>query len=149
MQWLRQRTMYFCAWTCFPPNSLIASRLFRLSSFGSPRRRPNHDAPRLGGTFTDDLIERTVPGAIRLRERLSVSKALTESEYLEHIDGLASQNTVFRTTSAWAISHRSAEAFAGMCWRTRDGTRPTRPTRLNVQGRLSALNSNQVMDLTG
>ena len=50
----------------------------------------------LGAPSLDDLIERTVPGAIRLRERLSVSKALTESEYLEHIDGLAAQNTVFR-----------------------------------------------------
>ena len=48
----------------------------------------------LGAPSLDDLIEQTVPGAIRLRERLSVSTAMTESEYLEHIDELASEHSV-------------------------------------------------------
>ena len=50
----------------------------------------------LGAPSLNELIERVVPGGIRLRERLDVTTALTESEYLEHIDGLASQNTLFR-----------------------------------------------------
>ena len=50
----------------------------------------------LGAPSLDDLIERTVPGAIRLREQMAVDTSLTESEYLEHVDALASQNVLFR-----------------------------------------------------
>jgi glycine dehydrogenase len=50
----------------------------------------------LGAPSLDDLIERTVPSAIRLREQMAVDTSLTESEYLEHVDALASQNVLFR-----------------------------------------------------
>ena len=71
----------------------------RLAHFAS-----RHIGPRLedmqtmlraiGAGTMDDLIEKTVPGSIRLRERLNLSPALTESQYLEHIDGIASKNSV-------------------------------------------------------
>ena len=41
---------------------------------------------------TDDLIEQTVPQSIYNGEKLYLPKALTESEYLEHMQKLASQN---------------------------------------------------------
>ena len=107
----------------------------------------------LGAPSLDDLIERTVPGAIRLRERLSVSKALTESEYLEHIDGLAAQNTVFRNyigmgyypTEVPSVIRRNVLENPG--WYT-----AYTPYQAEIaQGRLEALLNFQtmVMDLTG
>ena len=101
----------------------------------------------------NDLIERTVPGAIRLRERMSVSKALTESEYLEHIDGLAAQNTVFRNyigmgyhpTEVPSVIRRNVLENPG--WYT-----AYTPYQAEIaQGRLEALLNFQtmVMDLTG
>lgn len=41
---------------------------------------------------TDDLIEQTVPQSIYNGEKLDLPKALTESEYLEHMQKLAHQN---------------------------------------------------------
>ena len=107
----------------------------------------------LGAPDLDDLIERTVPGAIRLRERLSVSTALTESEYLEHIDGLASQNVLFRNyigmgyypTEVPSVIRRNVLENPG--WYT-----AYTPYQAEIaQGRLEALLNFQtmVMDLTG
>ena len=107
----------------------------------------------LGAPSLDDLIERTVPGAIRLRERLDVSTALTESEYLEHIDGLAAQNVVFRNyigmgyypTEVPSVIRRNVLENPG--WYT-----AYTPYQAEIaQGRLEALLNFQtmVMDLTG
>ena len=107
----------------------------------------------LGAPSLNDLIERTVPGAIRLRERMSVSKALTESEYLEHIDGLAAQNTVFRNyigmgyhpTEVPSVIRRNVLENPG--WYT-----AYTPYQAEIaQGRLEALLNFQTMamDLTG
>ena len=107
----------------------------------------------LGAPSLDDLIEQTVPGAIRLRERLSVSTAMTESEYLEHIDELASQNTVFRNyigmgyypTEVPSVIRRNILENPG--WYT-----AYTPYQAEIaQGRLEALLNFQttVMDLTG
>ena len=125
---------YFCAFY-----GTVARHIFlilmKIGSFVSrhlgPRLEDQNAMLRtLGAPSLDDLIERTVPGAIRLRERLSVSKALTESEYLEHIDGLAAQNTVFRNyigmgyypTEVPSVIRRNVLENPG-------GTRPTRPTK--------------------
>ncbi len=107
----------------------------------------------LGAPSLDDLIERTVPGAIRLRERLDVSTALTESEYLEHIDGLAAQNVVFRNyigmgyypTEVPSVIRRNVLENPG--WYT-----AYTPYQAEIaQGRLEALLNFQtmVMDLSG
>jgi len=107
----------------------------------------------LGAPSLDDLIERTVPGAIRLRERLDVSPAMTESEYLEHIDGLASQNMLFRNyigmgyypTEVPSVIRRNILENPG--WYT-----AYTPYQAEIaQGRLEALLNFQTMviDLTG
>ena len=73
----------------------------KIGSFGS-----RHMGPRLedqsamlstiGCNSIDELIDKTVPPAIRLRHPLDLPDAMTESEYLEHLDELASKNVVYR-----------------------------------------------------
>ena len=107
----------------------------------------------IGSPSLDDLIEQTVPGAIRLREPMDVSTALTESEYLEHIDGLAAQNAVFRNyigmgyypTEVPSVIRRNVLENPG--WYT-----AYTPYQAEIaQGRLEALLNFQtlVLDLTG
>lgn len=50
----------------------------------------------LGLSSIDELIDKTVPPAIRLRKPLDLAESLTESEYLEHLDELASKNAIYR-----------------------------------------------------
>jgi glycine dehydrogenase len=49
-----------------------------------------------GNSSIEELIEKTIPSGIRMKEDLKISKALTEQEYLEHIGYMATQNVVFR-----------------------------------------------------
>ena len=130
----------------------------KIGSFVSRHLGPREEDQKamlraLGAPSLDDLIERTVPGAIRLRERLDVTTALTESEYLEHIDGLAGQNVVFRNyigmgyypTEVPSVIRRNVLENPG--WYT-----AYTPYQAEIaQGRLEALLNFQttVMDLTG
>ncbi len=43
----------------------------------------------------EDLISKTIPAGIRLKEPLDIDDALTETDYLNHIKELGSQNRVF------------------------------------------------------
>ena len=101
----------------------------------------------------DDLIEMTVPGSIRLRERLNLAAPLTESQYLEHIDGIASKNRVYRNyigmgyypTEVPSVIRRNVLENPG--WYT-----AYTPYQAEIaQGRLEALLNFQtvVCDLTG
>jgi len=49
----------------------------------------------LGRSSLDDLIDATVPEAIRVRDRLALPEALTETAMLAELRGLASGNEVF------------------------------------------------------
>ena len=130
----------------------------RLAHFAS-----RHIGPRLedqqamlraiGADTMDDLIEQTVPGSIRLRERLDLSPALTESQYLEHIDHIASKNSVYRNyigmgynpTEVPSVIRRNVLENPG--WYT-----AYTPYQAEIaQGRLEALLNFQTMvcDLTG
>jgi glycine dehydrogenase len=51
----------------------------------------------IGVTSVDELIDQTVPKAIRLKDKLKLPHGLNEYEYLNHLKGLGSKNTVFRT----------------------------------------------------
>ena len=130
----------------------------KIGSFAS-----RHMGPRLedqntmlsiiGCSSIDELIDKTVPSAIRLRAPLNLSESLTESEYLEHLDELASKNVVFRNyigmgyypTEVPSVIRRNVLENAG--WYT-----AYTPYQAEIsQGRLEALLNFQTMviDLTG
>jgi glycine dehydrogenase len=45
----------------------------------------------------DHLIDETIPSAIRLPKPLHIPAAMTEQEYLRHMNGLAAKNKIFRS----------------------------------------------------
>ena len=51
----------------------------------------------IGVSSTAELVDKTIPKAIRLKAELSVSEALTEKQYLDHIGLLAAKNKVFKS----------------------------------------------------
>jgi glycine dehydrogenase len=52
---------------------------------------------KIGVASVKDLIEQTVPPAIRLKEGLKTGKALSEFQYLNHLRKLGKKNKVFRS----------------------------------------------------
>ena len=52
---------------------------------------------KTGFSSISDLVDKTIPAHIRLKGELNISKALTEQEYLTHINELAAQNKVFKS----------------------------------------------------
>ena len=52
---------------------------------------------KIGVGSVDELIDKTIPGNIRLKERLPLPKAMTERQFLDHIAHLASLNKVYKT----------------------------------------------------
>ncbi len=51
---------------------------------------------KTGVKTLDELIDKTVPASIRLEGHLQVPAAISESEYLQHISGIATRNKVFK-----------------------------------------------------
>jgi glycine dehydrogenase len=52
---------------------------------------------RIGVSSLDELINQTVPTAIRLRESLKLAPGLNEYEYLNHLKSLGSKNKIYKT----------------------------------------------------
>ena len=107
----------------------------------------------LGLSSINELIDKTVPPAIRLRKPLDLAESLTESEYLEHLDELASKNVIYRNyigmgyypTEVPSVIRRNILENPG--WYT-----AYTPYQAEIsQGRLEALLNFQTMvsDLTG
>ncbi len=129
-----------------------------LGSFASRHMGPRFEdqtkmLAAIGCSSINELIDKTVPTAIRLREPLNLSTALTESEYLEHVDALASKNVTFRNyigmgyypTEVPSVIRRNVLENPG--WYT-----AYTPYQAEIaQGRLEALLNFQTMvcDLTG
>lgn len=101
----------------------------------------------------DDLIEKTVPKGIRLREKLNLPKAQTEFEFLRHLKKVAQKNKVFKSyigmgyhpTITPGVIQRNILENPG--WYTQ-----YTPYQAEIsQGRLEALVNFQTMvsDLTG
>jgi len=130
----------------------------KIGSFASRHMGPriedqNKMLATIGCSSIDDLIDKTVPPAIRLRKPLNLSPALTESEYLEHLDELASKNVTYRNyigmgyypTEVPSVIRRNVLENPG--WYT-----AYTPYQAEIsQGRLEALLNFQTMvcDLTG
>jgi glycine dehydrogenase len=51
----------------------------------------------IGVSSLDSLIEKTIPGSIRLEKQLNVPQAMSEYEYLKHIKSLGQKNKMFRS----------------------------------------------------
>lgn len=101
----------------------------------------------------DALIDQTVPASIRMQEPLDIAPALSESDYLRHVQGLASKNQVFRNfiglgyhpTATPSVIQRNILENPG--WYT-----AYTPYQAEIaQGRMEALLNYQTMvvDLTG
>ena len=130
----------------------------KIGSFASRHMGPriedqNSMLTAIGCSTIDELIDKTVPPAIRLREILDLPDALTESEYLEHLDALASKNVIYRNyigmgyypTEVPSVIRRNILENPG--WYT-----AYTPYQAEIsQGRLEALLNFQTMvsDLTG
>ena len=52
---------------------------------------------KIGVKSVDELIDQTVPKAIRLKEELKLEKGLNEYEYLNHLKSLGAKNKVYKT----------------------------------------------------
>jgi len=57
----------------------------------------NEMLQEVGVSSLDELIDQTVPANIRMQRELELSKSMTEHEYAQHIDSLASKNRLFKT----------------------------------------------------
>ena len=108
---------------------------------------------RIGVKSLDELIDKTIPANIRLKEPLALPEAMTEYEFAKHIAGLAAKNKVYTTyigmgwynTITPAVIQRNV--FENPVWYT-----SYTPYQTEVsQGRLEALLNFQtaVCDLTG
>ncbi len=107
---------------------------------------------KIGVKSLDELIDKTIPSNIRLKEPLPLPKSMTEREFAEHIASLASKNKVFTSYigTGWydtitpAVIQRNV--FENPVWYT-----SYTPYQAEVsQGRLEALMNFQtaISDLT-
>ncbi len=109
--------------------------------------------PKIGVSSLDELIDQTIPQAIRINKQLDLPEAMTEREYAEHIAELASKNEVFTSYigMGWYDTVTPApvlrNVFENPVWYT-----SYTPYQAEIsQGRLEALLNFQTMivDLTG
>ncbi|CAH1385854.1 aminomethyl-transferring glycine dehydrogenase [Candidatus Nitrotoga sp. M5] len=107
----------------------------------------------IGANSVDELIDNTIPAAIRLKKPLNLPCGLTEYQYHKHLRGVAAKNKVFKTyiglgyynTILPAVVQRNVLENPG--WYT-----AYTPYQAEIsQGRLEALLNFQtmIMDLTG
>ena len=108
---------------------------------------------KIGARSLDELIEQTVPAAIRLKQPLNLASGMSEYQYHKHLRVLADKNRVFKSyiglgyynTIVPAVVQRNVLENPG--WYT-----AYTPYQAEIaQGRLEALLNFQtmVMDLTG
>jgi glycine dehydrogenase len=108
---------------------------------------------KTGATSLDELIDQTIPPAIRLKQPLNLPEGMSEYAYLQHLRGIAAKNKLYRSyiglgyhgTIMPAVIQRNILENPG--WYT-----AYTPYQAEIaQGRLEALLNFQTMviDLTG
>ena len=108
---------------------------------------------KIGARSVDELIDQTIPSAIRLKKPLALPAAMSEYQYHKHLRAIAAKNKVFKTyiglgyynTIVPPVTQRNVLENPG--WYT-----AYTPYQAEIaQGRLEALLNFQtmVMDLTG
>lgn len=129
-------------------NDLLANR-----HIGISEKDEKQMLRKIGVDSLDELIDKTIPANIRLKEPLALPEAMTEYEFGQHIAGLAAKNKLYTTyigmgwydTITPAVIQRNV--FENPVWYT-----SYTPYQTEVsQGRLEALMNFQtaVCDLTG
>ena len=107
---------------------------------------------KIGVDSLKELIDKTIPSGIRLREKLNLAPAMTEREFADHVAALASRNKIYKSyigtgwydTNTPAVIQRNV--FENPVWYT-----SYTPYQAEIsQGRLEALMNFQtvVCDLT-
>ena len=71
--------------------------LFSVRHIGPNAEETRDMLNTIGVASLEQLMEQTIPAAIRLKTSLSLDPALTEFEYMNHIAEIASRNRVFRS----------------------------------------------------
>jgi len=69
---------------------------FVLRHIGPSENEVNEMVKAIGVSSVDELIDKTIPSDIRLTNNLNLPKALSEFEYLSHIQELANKNKLFK-----------------------------------------------------
>ncbi|PHQ55873.1 MAG: glycine dehydrogenase (aminomethyl-transferring) [Lutibacter sp.] len=69
---------------------------FVLRHIGPRENEVNEMVKTIGVSSVDELIDKTVPSDIRLANNLNLPKALSEFEYISHIQELSNKNKLFK-----------------------------------------------------
>jgi glycine dehydrogenase len=69
---------------------------FVLRHIGPNKNEVNEMVKTIGVSSVDELINKTIPSDIRLTANLNLPKALSEFEYISHIQELANKNKLFK-----------------------------------------------------
>jgi glycine dehydrogenase len=69
---------------------------FKARHIGPNEKQTAEMLKAIGLGSLDELIDRTVPPAIRMKEELNLPAAMSESEYLEHIKEISLKNKTYR-----------------------------------------------------
>jgi len=126
---------------------------FLLRHIGPRKEDVTNMLATIGLNSIDELIEQTIPSAIRLKEDLNLGKSLSEQEFLVHIKELAQKNKQYKTyiglgyNNAVLPSVIQRNVLENPGWYT-----AYTPYQAEIsQGRLEALLNFQTMviDLTG
>ncbi len=131
----------------------MTSAPFSSRHIGPNEKEINHMLETIGESSIESLIAKTIPESIRLKSPLSLNQPMSEYQYLNHLEELASKNQVFRSyigqgyynTKVPAVIQRNILENPG--WYT-----AYTPYQAEIaQGRLEALLNFQTMvtDLTG
>ena len=108
---------------------------------------------KIGAKSVDELIDQTIPAAIRLKKPLNLSAGMTEYNYHKHLRAIASKNKIFKTYIGLGYSNTiippvvQRNVLENPGWYT-----AYTPYQAEIsQGRLEALLNFQtmIMDLTG
>ena len=71
--------------------------VFALRHIGIAEENQKQMLQTVGAATIEQLIQETIPDDIRLKEKLALPEAMSENEFLTHIEDLSQKNKVFKT----------------------------------------------------
>lgn len=75
----------------------MAMNNFSKRHIGPDSQEANEMLAKIGVKSINELIDKTIPAHIRLTNELDIDTALTEQEYLNHVNELGSKNELFKS----------------------------------------------------